>query len=169
MAVPVGGNVIQANDVGDAQNASNLRPMCRLLQVTTGTNLASGTQGTLLWDTEDYDYGGLHAAGSANVVITKAGVYRVAFTLHLPARADYLTVGAVIQKNGVNQPPWIRQQPGTANAQRTAGPVVANLLCAVADTISAAGFQQNTAAAAAVTPVGSSFESVLEVEYVREA
>lgn len=169
MTSPVAGGQVAVNHINAAQAASNLRPMCRLLQVAAGTALTSGTQGTLSWDTEDYDYGGLHVAGSANVVVTKAGLWKAVGQIHLPARSDYTVLGCVIQKNTVNQPPWHRVPPTAGNVQRSMGPAYATLLCAVGDTLSLAGFQTNTAAVAVTTVFGSSFESTFEVEYVRDA
>lgn len=165
----VGGAVVDVADIAAAQAASNLKPMCRLLQTGAGNTLVSGTQAHMVWDTEDYDYGGLHAAGSANVVITKAGIWECVFTLHLPARADYTTLGIVIQRNGVNQAPFIRQPPTAGNIARTVGPVTVKLLCAVGDVLNADALQQNTGVVSVVTPFGSSFESAFEVAYVRDA
>jgi hypothetical protein len=169
MSVPVGGAVVDVGDIASAQAASNLKPACRLLQTGAATSLPSGTQTAMTWDTEDYDYGGLHVAGAANVIVTRAGLWRCVFTLHLGARADYTTLGIVIQRNGVNQAPFIRQPPTAGNIARTVGPVVVTLLCALGDTLTAGALQQNTAAVAVTPPFGSSFESAFEVEFVRDA
>lgn len=169
MSVPVGGAVVDVGDIASAQAASNLKPACRLLQTGSATSLPSGTQTAMTWDTEDYDFGGLHVAGAAGVIVTKAGLWRCAFTLHLGARSDYVTLGVVITRNGVNIAPFIRQPPTAASIARTVGPVVCTLLCAVGDTLAAGAIQQNTAAVAVTPPFGSSFESVFEVEFVRDA
>lgn len=165
--MPAGGDVVNVADIAAAQAASNLRPMCRLTQVGTGTSMVSSANTTLAWDTEDYDYGGLHAAGSTNVVLTRSGIWEAIFTLFVPARSDYTTIGAVIAKNGVNQAPWDRVGPNATSAQRTAR-AYAKLACASGDILTAVGNQANAAASTLVTPVGSSFESVFEVTFIRD-
>ena len=169
MSVPVGGAVVDVGDIASAQAASNLKPCCRLLQTGAAPSLVSGTQTHMTWDTEDYDYGGLHVAGAANVVVTRAGIWECNFTLHLPGRTDYSTLGIVIQRNGVNQAPFMRQPPTAAGIARTVGPVIVKLLCAVGDTLTADALQQNAAAATVVPPFGSSFESAFEVQFIRDA
>jgi len=101
--------------------------------------------------------------------VTRAGLWKCTFTLHLGARNDYTTLGVVITRNGVNQAPFIRQPPTAGNIARTVGPVVATLLCAVGDQLAAGAIQQNTAAVAVTPPFGSSFESAFEVEFIRDA
>jgi hypothetical protein len=168
MGVPVGGAVVDVGDIAAAQAASNLRPACRLLQVGAGTSCADNTNTTLTWDTEDYDYGGLHAAGSANVVITRAGIWEFRLKVFFPAAADYLTIGCVVAKNGANQPPWDRLGPNNTSAQRTTG-TTTEFLCAVGDIITAVGLQDNSAGTARTTVFGSSFECVFEAKFIRDA
>jgi hypothetical protein len=165
--MPAGGDQVTVNDIAAAQAASNLRPMCRLLQVAAGTVLNHAANTPLTWDTEDYDYGGLHAAGSANIVINRAGVWEFTMTLHLPSRADYQTIGCVVAKNGTNQPPWERLGPSTVSNQRSTQ-TNTKFLCAVNDIITGVGFQSNGASAAVTTVFGSAFECVLEATFIRD-
>lgn len=168
MAAPAGGALVDVADIAAAQAASNLRPMCRLLQVGAGTSCPDNTNTTLTWDTEDYDYGGLHVAGSSNIVITKAGVWEFNLKVFFPTAGDYITIGCVVAKNGANQPPWDRLGPNATSAQRTTA-TECQLLCAVGDVITAVALQDNTASAARVTVFGSSFECVFEAKFVRDA
>lgn len=166
--MPNAGDQINVADINAAQAGSNLRPMCRLLQAGSGQSIPNNANTALTWDTEDYDYGGLHAAGAAAVVVTKAGVWKAKASILLPARADYTTIGMCIARNGTNLPTFERWQPGTATSQRSCT-VTTSALYAIGDSITAIAFQANTAAAAALTAFGSSFESSFEVEYVRDA
>lgn len=166
--MPAGGDQVNVADIAAAQAGGNLRPCCRLLQVGSGQSIPNNANTALTWDTEDYDYGGLHAAGSANCVITRAGVWRAKASILLPARSDYTTYGMCIAKNGTNLPTFERWQPGTASAQRSCTVITSNLY-AVGDTVSAIAFQTNTAAVAVTTAFGSSFESSMELEFVRDA
>lgn len=166
--MPNAGDQINVADINAAQAASNLKPMCRLLQVTTAQSIPNNANTTMTWDTEDYDYGGLHAAGAGAVVVTRAGVWRAKASILLPARADYTTYGMCIARNGSNLPTFERWQPGTAGAQRSCT-VTTTALYASGDSITAIAFQTNTAAVAALTAIGSSFESSFEVEFLRDA
>lgn len=166
--MPAGGDQVDVGDIAAAQAASNQRPMCRLLQVAAGTVINDNTNTTLTWDTEDYDYGGLHAAGSSQLIITRAGVWDFRSVIFLPSATDYVTLGIVIAKNAVNQPPWERIGPNATSAQRTVK-VETSFLCAVGDAITAVGYQDNTAGTARTTVFGSSFEGVFEARFVRDA
>jgi hypothetical protein len=166
--MPNAGDQINVVDINAAQAGSNLRPMCRLLQVGSALTLVNGANTTMTWDTEDFDYGGLHVAGSANVIVTKAGVWKARGSLLLPARTDWQTVGACIARNGVNLPTFERWGPSAVGNQRSVT-VTTNALYAVGDTISLVGFQTNVAAASVVTAFGSSFENSFDVEFIRDA
>jgi hypothetical protein len=146
--------------------------MCRLLQVSTATVLADNTNVALSWDTEDYDDYGMHSpsVNPTRITIlsgTGDGKYLFKGSVLFPARADYITIGAVIAKNGGNQPSWERVGPNVSSAQRTVS-VMATLPMVVGDYCELIGLQDNTANAAATTPIGSSFESSFECIKVSE-
>lgn len=166
--MPAGGDLVDVADIAAAQAASNLKPACRLLQVGAGTSLTHNANTPLLWDTEDYDYGGLHVAGTANIVLTRSGVWSFDLTVMLPARSDYITIGACIAKGGTNQAPFARWGPNATSAQRSVS-THASLLCAAGDVITGIGFHANTAAVAVTTSAGSSFSSAFEARFERDA
>jgi hypothetical protein len=142
------------------------------MQVSAGTNITDAITTVLAFDTEEYDDLAMHSpsVNPSRITITTAagdGRYYFKGTLFVPARSDYLTIGCVIAKNGANQPPWTREQPGANSAQRT---VSTSLIIpmVVGDYCEFNGFQDNTANATVATPAGSSFESVFECFKVSE-
>lgn len=170
--MPAGGDIINVADIVSAQAASNLKPVVRLTQSAAGTNLVDSTNTVLSWDNEDIDTHGFHSptTNPSRITPNRAGIYKFYGTLFLPGAADYVTVGLVVAKNGVNQAPFIRTQPGTTAAQRSFS--VSDVYLTMNGTTDYAeliGYQDNTANTAKVTPFGaSSFTSVFGCEFVRD-
>lgn len=147
------------------------KPMCRLVQFTTGTSVPDNTNTALSFDSEEYDTHNMHSTSVNPTRVTIQagwdGIYLCKGTIFVPTAADYNTIGAVIAKNGANQAPWERVGPNNSSAQRTAS-TEARLSLVAGDYIELVAYQDNTANTSRTTPVGSSFEPVLEVEFLRD-
>lgn len=150
-----------------------LKPaMCRLTQGSAGTALTDSVNTPISFDTEDYDDFGMHSpsVNPTRITITAAagdGKYEFKGTLALPSRADYLTIGCAIAKNGVAQAPWERSGPNVTANQRTCA-TTATLTMVVGDYVELLGLQDNTGNAALTTPFGGAIAPVLECLKVSE-
>lgn len=169
--MPAGGDIINVADINAAQAGSNLRPAVRLTQVAAGTTLNDSTNTAISFDGEDIDTHGFHSpsVNPTRITPTVAGVYRFYGTIMLPGAVDYLTLGACIAKNTVNQAVFTRIQPGATSAQRSVSVSdVVLTMNGTTDYCELIGFQDNTANTAKVTSFGAtSFTCSFGCEYVR--
>lgn len=85
-------NLIGANDGG-------ADPACRLTKSGAQT-IATGSTTAITWQTEDYDYGSIHSASSANIVPTVDGVYSVSASVQF-TQSGVGSRWVGIYKNGV--------------------------------------------------------------------
>lgn len=157
--------------VAVAESFMNDRPIVRLIQAAvqsiadnTHTSLTFGTGATVI-DTHNFHS---ETTNNSRVTPTLPGWYEVSGSYATSARADYQTLQASIRLNGANLAPDSKTGPNATSTQRsvTGGPVLV-LVNGTTDYIEIAGYQDNTANAAANTSVSGSTTSCLQVIFTR--
>lgn len=116
-------------------------------QLTTGTALANGVGGPVLFDAELYDVGGLHStvSNTGRMTAVKAGKYHVIGGICYPGNVTGLRQ-ALIRKNGVTSPYVGRgnSAPSVGASQPHYAQVVQDVFLDVGDYVELISFQTST-------------------------
>ena len=170
--MPLGaGQVPDASDYATIAAASNKKPLVRLVQAAA-QSIANNTTTALTFGTgsEDIDTDGYHSESSSNtrVTPTRAGIYKATVTTAFAPSAAQTAVDAMVGKNGSITQPQVRLSPGTSNIAKAQMASALISINGTGDYIEGFARQISSPSASLNTQVGSGFNSVLEVEFIRD-
>jgi hypothetical protein len=165
------GAPILSSDINTISSYTVSKPIVRLVQSVAQTGLASNTQFTLTWTSEDIDTNGFHdtSVNTSRITPNVAGYYRVSGFVHVGARSDWQLIYARFRFNNVtNISPSDQRIPGAFSFGPTAYTTAMVTMNGSTDFVELVCTATNTAAATFSTVVSPADQcSVFEMELMR--